>query len=432
MIMHRVLIVDDKEENLYLLRALLQGYGYKVEEARQGAEALVTARQNPPDLIIADILMPVMDGFTLCREWKKDEHLKSVPFIFYTASYTDERDRKFALSLGAERFIIKPKEPDAFMTIVRETLQQVEGSPTVQDISAAAAPIRISIEAPEEEEIACLKQYNEVLIHKMETKMEELEQANRELEKDIAERKQTEMCLRQTADELIRSNKDLENFAHAAAHDLQEPLRMVCNFTQLLAKRYKEKIDSDANDYIDFIIEGTERMSDMISGILEYSHISSVDRILAPTDCEFVLSEALAALEQRITSSNTEITRDPLPTVGGDQRQLTQLFQNLVDNAIKFRSDALNPHIHVSACEQNGYWLFSVRDNGIGIDPQYQEKIFEIFQRLHGPREYPGAGIGLALCKRIVERHGGRIWFEPRPGKGTTFFFTLPRENKSW
>ena len=196
--MSRVLIVDDKEENLYLLRALLQGHGYEVVTAPHGVAALETARQDPPDLIITDILMPVMDGFALCREWKKDERLKRIPFVFYTATYTDERDREFALSLGAERFIVKPEEPDAFMAIIRETIQQVGSAPATRAEPAAGAPPRFPTETPEKEESVYLKQYNEALIRKLEAKMEQLEQANCELEQDVAARQMAEAALRES------------------------------------------------------------------------------------------------------------------------------------------------------------------------------------------------------------------------------------------
>ena len=202
MTINRVLVVDDREENLYLLRALLQGHGFEVVTAVHGAEALDKARQNPPDVIITDILMPVMDGFSLCREWKKDERLKPIPFVFYTATYTDERDREFALSLGAERFIVKPEEPDTFLAIIRETLQHVENSHAVRAKPAADAPGRLPIEAPEEDEAVCLKQYNEALIRKLEAKMEQLEQANRQLEQDIAARRAVEASLRESEERL--------------------------------------------------------------------------------------------------------------------------------------------------------------------------------------------------------------------------------------
>ena len=206
--MNRVLIVDDSEDSLYFLRALLQGYGYEVVTASQGAEALDKARQNPPDLIITDILMPVMDGFSLCREWKKDARLRPIPFVFYTATYTDERDRRFALSLGAERFIIKPEEPEAFMAIIQETLQQVESQPAPTIRPAAEAPGKLPIVELEEEAV-CLKEYNEALIRRVEAKMEELEQANRELEQKITEGTQA-------ADALQRSEANLKEALLAA------------------------------------------------------------------------------------------------------------------------------------------------------------------------------------------------------------------------
>ncbi|PKN50877.1 MAG: hypothetical protein CVU55_14850 [Deltaproteobacteria bacterium HGW-Deltaproteobacteria-13] len=200
--MNRILVVDDREENRYLLNTLLHGNGYEVVTASHGAEALDLARQNPPDLIISDILMPVMDGFTLCREWKKDERLKSIPFIFYTATYTDERDRRFALSLGAERFILKPEESDVFMTIIRETLQQAGNIAVTQTTPGANNSSPLPPEAAEKDDSVYLKQYNEVLIRKLEAKMEQLERINSELSKDITARKQAE-------DELSRLNREL-------------------------------------------------------------------------------------------------------------------------------------------------------------------------------------------------------------------------------
>ncbi len=200
---NRILIVDDKEENLYLLRALLQGYGYEVVSAANGADALEMARQSPPDLVIADVLMPVMDGFTLCREWKKDARLKAIPFVFYTATYTDERDQELGLSLGAERFIVKPQEPDAFMAIIQETLQQVESPSAARAEPAADVPARPAIGAPEEESVF-LKQYNEALVRRVEAKMEQLERTNRDLEQDIAARRMAEAAL-QESEERFRS-----------------------------------------------------------------------------------------------------------------------------------------------------------------------------------------------------------------------------------
>jgi len=241
---------------------------------------------------------------------------------------------------------------------------------------------------------------------------------------DITERKQAEAKLEQTMAELERSNSELEQFASIASHDLQQPLRVVTGYLQRLSRRYKGKLDADADECIAYALDGANRMRTLINDLLEYSRVGSHSKNFKPTDCEAVLSRTLTYLQLAIEESSAAVTHDPLPTVMGDDLQLCQVFQNLIGNAIKF-CRVQPPHIHVSA-EQNGnYWVFSVCDNGIGIDPQYTDSIFEIFKRLHSSVEYPGTGIGLAICKKIVERHGGRIWVESEPGNGSTFYFTI-------
>jgi PAS domain S-box-containing protein len=245
---------------------------------------------------------------------------------------------------------------------------------------------------------------------------------------DITEmRKGAEQALFKLNEDLLRSNKELEQFAYVASHDLQEPLRMVSSFTQLLAQRYKDKLDSDANDFIQFAVDGALRMQNLINDLLEFSRVHTRGKSLTETDMNQVLDNTIINLSPKIQEKKALITRENLPVINADSGQMVQLLQNLIGNSLKFCKTT--PKIHVSAVEENDFYLFIVRDNGIGIEPQYFEKIFSIFQRLHQKEEYEGTGIGLAICKRIIERHGGRIYIESKPGKGSSFKFTI-RKNK--
>ncbi len=231
--------------------------------------------------------------------------------------------------------------------------------------------------------------------------------------------------LEHSVKELARSNAELQQFAYVASHDLQEPLRMVSSYTQLLAKRYRGRLDADADDFIAFAVDGAARMQKLIQDLLAYSRVGTRNLERQAVSMDSVLEYATDMLQLVIKDTDAAVTHESLPSIKVDERQMTQLFQNLISNAIKFRGQE-PPRIHVSATRLDGEWLFSVHDNGIGIEPQYADRIFVIFQRLHNRDDYPGTGIGLAICKKIVERHGGRIWMESEPGKGSTFFFTVP------
>jgi signal transduction histidine kinase/PAS domain-containing protein len=225
--------------------------------------------------------------------------------------------------------------------------------------------------------------------------------------------------------EMARSNADLEQFAYVASHDLQEPLRMVASYLQLLERRYRGQLDDTADEFIAYAVDGATRMQTLINDLLDYSRVDSRGKSLVLISCSAVLARAIANLQPAIEAANATLTCAALPEIMADATQLTQLFQNLISNALKFHSD--QPlHIHVSAQHRADAWLFSVQDNGIGIDSEYADRIFLIFQRLHSRGEYPGTGIGLAICKKIVERHGGNIWVESQPGQGSTFYFTIP------
>ncbi len=243
--------------------------------------------------------------------------------------------------------------------------------------------------------------------------------------KDITERKKVGIMLEQALTDLKRSNTDLEQFAYVVSHDLQEPLRMVSSYTELLKRRYEGKLDHDADEFIDFAVDGANRMQTLIQDLLSYSRVGTRGKPLTPTDCEDILEDVLANLKLSIEDNSAVVTHDALPTLDADASQLIRLFQNLIGNAIKFRGDN-PPHIRMSAEQKGDEWEFLVADNGIGIEPKYFERIFVIFQRLHGRDEYSGTGIGLAICKKIVERHGGRMWVESEQGKGSTFYFTIP------
>jgi len=242
---------------------------------------------------------------------------------------------------------------------------------------------------------------------------------------DVTERKAVEKALKDKTDELARSNEDLEQFAYVASHDLQEPLRTVTSYVQLLARRYEGKLDADADEFIGFAADGAVRMWKLINDLLTYSRVGMRGDELEPTDSEAALVQSVNDLKVAIEENGALVTHDPLPMVMADLPQLGQLFQNLIGNAIKFRSNE-PPRVHISASRNGNGWTFSVKDNGIGIAPEYSERIFVIFQRLHNREEYTGTGIGLAVCKKIVDRHGGRIWVKSEVGKGATFYFILP------
>jgi light-regulated signal transduction histidine kinase (bacteriophytochrome) len=243
--------------------------------------------------------------------------------------------------------------------------------------------------------------------------------------RDITERKKTEAVLKERTATLEKANKELEHFAYVASHDLKEPLRKISSFTGLLASRYKGRLDEKADNYIWYIVDGAKRMEKLIEDLLTYSRLSRAELTLEAISAESSVKQAISDLEQFLTENDAEVTYTQLPIIQVNPVQFEQLVRNLIHNAVKFRTED-KPRVHISARRTDDFWVFSVTDNGIGIDPEQSERIFRIFQRLHTRDEYTGTGIGLAVAKRVVERHGGRIWVESTPGKGSTFYFTVP------
>ncbi|NRF67729.1 response regulator [Aquincola sp. S2] len=363
-----ILIVDDVSANLQVITRQLEARGYVVLVARSGLEAIQRAELTHPDLILLDVVMPGLDGFETCRRLKQRAVTRDIPVIFMTAlTATDDKVEGFRV--GAVDYVTKPLNADEVVARVATHLT--------------------------------------------------LDALRQQLQSSNAELQQLTAALR-------RSNAELEQLAYVASHDMQEPLRMVASYLQLVAQRYGDRLDADGHEFIGYAVDGAKRMQAMINDLLTLSRVSTKARPFAPTDCAKCVSTARIQLQVAIAESGATITTDTLPIVQGDPTQLLQLFQNLIANAIKFRGE-LAPQVHVGAQATEEGWHFSVSDNGIGIAPEHFERIFVLFQRLHGRNQYPGTGIGLALCKRIVERHGGHIWVESAPGRGSTFRFTLPR-----
>lgn len=375
----KILAVDDKPENLFALEHILNDTGAELIKVANGNEALKASLNHDFSLAIVDVQMPEMDGYELAELLRSDDRTRSLPIIFLSAVYSDEHHIFRGYEAGAVDFITKPYDPRILLGKVRVFLELAQ-------------------------QRMALSRY-----------AEELRRARDELELKVKER---------TA-ELERSNRDLEEFAYVISHDLQEPLRIVTGYVQILEKRYGSMLDADANGLIVRIVGAVSRMKNLISDLLTYSRLAVKGNICEDVSSENALENAHQNLKAALEESDAAITRDPLPVVKADRSQLMQLFQNLIGNAIKFRGEK-TPHIHISATPKNDEWVFSVRDNGIGIKPEYSERVFGVFQRLHTRSEYPGTGIGLAICKRVVERHGGNIWVESELGKGSTFYFTLP------
>ncbi len=369
-----ILVVDDTPANLAVLSSQLERHGYCPLVALGGEEAVERAEFVRPDLILLDVVMPGIDGFETCRRLKAREGTRDIPVIFMTA-LGDTGDKLAGFAAGAVDYMTKPFDG-------AEALARIETHLTLY------------------------------------TLRRQLAARNTQLQQEIAAREQMQAALE-------RSNAELEQLAYVASHDMQEPLRMVASYLQLVAQRYQGRLDAEADEFIGYAVDGAKRMQALINDLLAYSRVSTKARPFERTDCSEIAAVAQANLRMAIADSGARVHVSALPVVMGDAMQLTQLFQNLIGNAIKFHGTD-PPEVWVEAERGEAGWRFTVRDNGIGIAPEYFERIFVLFQRLHGRREYPGTGIGLALCKKIVERHGGSIGVASEPGSGSSFFFTLP------
>ncbi len=423
----KILSVDDKAENLYMLEALLRGHGHEVDSASNGLTALQLAERGVYDLIISDILMPRMDGFQLCRELKKDDRLRQIPFIFYTATYTDPRDASFALSLGADRFLIKPLEPEAFMQAVEEVVTQRAGT---------APPVE-SGEAPEDEAIY-LKEYNARLIAKLEKKMLDLEAANRALIEDIAERERAALE-RARLEERLRQAQKMEaigTLAGGIAHDFNNILAGIIGFADLGLQEVSDPLAAD--QHFREILKAGERARDLVKQILAFSRHREQDR--KPLRLDDTVHEALRLMRATLPPSIGLVTRidTGTPSVLADGTQVHQIVTNLVANAshaICGQNGAITVQLAVFQVDEDfsqthpdlrpgRYVRLSVSDNGRGIPPETMGRIFEPFFTTKAPGE--GTGLGLSVVHGLIKSFDGAITVYSEPGHGTTFHLYFP------
>lgn len=349
-----VLVAEDNPELSKYICSILSGF-CETRAVQNGQDALELAKRWKPDLILSDVMMPQMDGFSLCKAIKGDPKLAHIPVVLLTAlTYRESLIKGW--ESGADEYLFKPFHPKELVTRIQSLLKLIQ-----------------------------------------ERKLRELEKSRRE---------------------------ELEEFSHIASHDLKEPLRTVTTYSQMIKKLYGNQLDDHGDQYIGFVIDSARRMQQLLDDLINYSVVSRKDAEFGPVSSQNAVNTAMQNLESAIRENNAEITCDELPEVAGNHSQLVSLFQNLLSNALKYRS-ADRPKIHVGAARSDDQWLFSVKDNGIGFEPQYAEHVFVIFKRLHDRKHYPGTGMGLAICRKIVERHQGKIWAESKLGEGSSFFFTL-------
>ncbi|MBS0018104.1 MAG: response regulator [Arthrospira sp. SH-MAG29] len=363
-----ILIVDDTPDNLRVLSATLGDRDYDVQCAINGQLALMAVANQPPDLVLLDIKMPQMDGYQVCEALKSTPKTADIPVIFLSA-LDDVIDKVKAFAVGGVDYITKPFQ-------VEEVLARVEHQLTI-----------------------------------------------RRLQKQLQNQN---LRLQQLNEDLKRSNRELEQFAYIVSHDLQQPLQTITGFAELmLTLKSQINLEEEAEEYVLPILDEGMRLQELIKNLLHYSRVGTKQAAFEATDCNIVLGETLGNLSLAVQESGATITSEKLPIVFGDRLQLGQLFQNLIANAVKYHRPGIPPKITVSVMPKNQNWQFGIHDNGIGIPADKTQRIFQIFQRLHTQQEYPGNGIGLAICRKIIDRHRGEIWVES-DHVGTSFYFTLP------
>jgi signal transduction histidine kinase len=414
---NRVLIVDDKANNVYLLRVLLKGHGFQVDVAHNGREALEQALQSPPHLIISDLLMPEMDGYELLRRWKADERLRGIPFVVYTATYTEPKDEELAVELGADAFIIKPTEPEPFMRQVREVLDRVR----------ANSPMVVT---PSAEEGVALKLYNEVLVTKLEHKCQQLEQRVAELKSTVAGVYAARTTAERAKVEAQKANLVKDHFLAVLSHELRTPLTPVLAAVQLLQRR--PGLSTELREPLEIIQRNAQLQARLIDDLLDLTRIAQgkLELNRKPMNVCTIIERAVEIAKPDIDARRLQFQvalKDRPQRVNGDASRLQQVVWNLLTNAVKFTPEGGCVELR---CERQGeHVIIEVSDSGIGIEPEDAERIFDAFEQggRGTNRQFGGLGLGLAIAKRLVEMHEGKISvFSEGRNRGAKFRVQLP------
>ena len=398
----KIAIVDDNPDNLKVLYTYLKSVGFEVLVAEDGFAGIEVVKNSQPEIILLDVMMPGIDGFEVCRRLKSDPTSQHIPVIFLTA-LSETVDKLTGFRVGGVDYITQPIEHEEVAARVRTHLILHR---TRQKLQQQNDLLQLEVDRRRQIE------------RELTQSRHLLQKSNDTLEQTVADR---------TA-ELATSNEDLEHFAYIASHDLRQPIRKIRMCTEYLAEDYGHCFDDQARQYMSYITKSTDRMYLLIDDLLAYSRVGKREAKTVPVDLNRVLQDVLDDLSVAVAEKQAKIDYSSLPTIQANPREIRQVFQNLISNSLKFTCDRA-PEIALDATRQEDNWLFSVRDNGIGIEPQYYDKIFQMFQRLHRNSEYEGTGIGLAICHKVITRHGGEIWVESQLNQGTTFYFTFPQSS---
>ena len=407
----KVLVVDDSRSDRKIIRYNLEWHGCQVVEAANGRQGLEVASAEKPDLIISDCLMPGMDGFQFLHELKKLTELKSIPFIFYSAVYTGSKEAELALSLGAQAFLEKPKSPDDLWDEVGRVMAAQ---------AAGEGEVVAEVKAWREEEF--LRNYSQVVAGKLEEKVRELSELNESLQRLNGE---LERRVEERTVQLEAANRELEMFSYSVSHDLRAPLRHMDGFSQALIDEYSSKLNTTGREYLDRIRKSSRRMMDMIDAILELSRHARGKIGKEAVDLSAMAKEITSGLSRSQPEREVLFQISEGLSVRGDAALLKVVLENLFANAWKFTDQRKDARIEFFSTEWEGHPAFVVRDNGVGFDMTYADKLFVPFQRLHAQNEFPGRGMGLAIVRRIINRHGGKVRAEAELGKGASFTFTV-------